>query len=133
MPPKSLPKTPIKKACPRNPLIQNVRFSFKYLARDHGKFYYRGQNSEYFCRLLSKLADYSTMTPDDLRRKGTRSHKIDWNDLKESGFGIPKEDEIVDTPWQLGIEQNNYGRIHGFFIEHTFYVVWLDPSHALYS
>lgn len=133
MPPKHLPKTQVKKACPRQPLTQAVRFSFKYLMREHQKFRYDEQASEYFCRLLAKLAEYSTMTPDELRRKAIRTHKIDWNDVTEGAFGIPREDEIVDMPWQFGIEQSNYGRIHGFFIEHTFYVVWLAPSHALHK
>ncbi len=133
MSPKHLPKTPIKKACPRQPLNEAMRFSFKYFMRDNAKFKYRDESTEYFCRLLERLADYSTLTPAEMRHKAIRTHKIDWRQSTEVAFGIPNEEEIVDMPWQLGIEQNKYGRIHGFFIEHTFYVVWLDPSHALYA
>jgi hypothetical protein len=128
-----LPKTPVKKSSPREPLANIVRFSFKYTQKDHSKFCYNTQPSSYFCRLLEKLVSYSTMTPDELRRNGLRSHKIDWEDVTEKRFGIPQEDEIVDMPWQFALEQNSYGRIHGFFISSTFYVVWLDPTHALYA
>jgi hypothetical protein len=27
---------------------------------------------------------------------------------------------------------NEYGRVHGFFLDEVFYVVWLDPDHKLY-
>lgn len=63
-------------------------------------------------------------------------HFIDWKDnrIKESCFTNLQQDlmeQIKDDCWQLGI--NNQGfRIHGFFIDNVFYIVWLDPMHNLY-
>lgn len=40
--------------------------------------------------------------------------------------------QIKEECWQLGI--NNQGfRIHGYFIENIFYVVWFDPNHNMYE
>ena len=41
-------------------------------------------------------------------------------------------EQIKDDCWQLGINSTTF-RIHGFFIENVFYVVWLDPLHMLYE
>lgn len=67
--------------------------------------------------------------------KSLRCHPIDWNDprVTEQGFGIPTEEQLVDTPYQLfQLSSNEYGRVHGFFIENIFYIVWLDADHQLY-
>lgn len=38
-----------------------------------------------------------------------------------------------EAPYQFQIFANEYGRVHGFFSENIFYIVWLDPEHNLYS
>jgi hypothetical protein len=58
--------------------------------------------------------------------KSLRCHAIDWNKVTESGFGFPNEDELVDKPYQFQLSSNEHGRVHGFFIDEVFYVVWLD-------
>ncbi|MCT7972974.1 hypothetical protein [Laspinema olomoucense] len=65
-----------------------------------------------------------------------RCHPLDWSDRRvtEKCFGIPNEEQLVDTPYQLfQLSANEYGRVHGFFIENISYIVWLDPNHNLYS
>ena len=65
-----------------------------------------------------------------------RCHPIDWSDprVTEKCFGIPNEKQLVATPYQLfHLSANEYGRVHGFFTENIFYIVWLDPNHNLYS
>jgi len=64
-------------------------------------------------------------------------HPIDWRDsrIKESCFTSLNEDlmkQIQNDCWQLGINNQTF-RIHGFFIENVFYVVWIDPLHNLYA
>ena len=51
----------------------------------------------------------------------------------------------TETPWTYPINQANTaepyqfqssketGRVHGFFIDLVFHVVWLDPYHRLYA
>ena len=69
--------------------------------------------------------------------KKNHIHPIDWNDsqIRESSFTCLSEDlmrQIKGECWQLGIDNQGF-RIHGFFIENVFYIVWLDPDHLLYK
>lgn len=70
-------------------------------------------------------------------RQNNHIHPIDWSDnqIREDGFNCLKPslmEQIRSDCWQLGI--NNQGfRIHGFFIENIYYVVWLDPTHQLFA
>lgn len=116
-----------------------VSFSFKYLKRGTNKFPLSpsGASSYYSC-LLERLQDLSTMTVSEImnsRSPSLRCHPIDWDDpnVTEKCFGFPNEEVIVDTPYQISVSSNKYGRIHGFFIGNVFYVVWLDPEHNLYK
>ena len=36
-------------------------------------------------------------------------------------------------PYQFSLTSNKHERIHGFFIDEVFYVVWADPKHKLYE
>lgn len=65
-----------------------------------------------------------------------RIHRIDWNDnrIRENSFTSLDTNlfsQIKDECWQLGINNETF-RIHGFFIENVFYIVWFDPLHNLY-
>jgi hypothetical protein len=80
------------------------------------------------------LKDVGANTREDLeanRCPSLRSHAITWTDTSRTGFGLPKEDELVEKPWQLSLSVNS-GRFHGFFIGDVFCIVWLDPNHDLY-
>lgn len=116
---------------------QGISFSFKYFKEDNDKFSVQGRDAVYLQPLLVRLRDLSTLTVQELinnRSKSLRCHKIKWSDTTEpNGFGIPNEDKLVDIPYQFQISANEHGRVHGFFIENVFYIVWLDPDHNLYS
>lgn len=64
-----------------------------------------------------------------------RIHKIDFRDSRVSvkGFGIPDAVEADANGWQFALSANEHGRVHGFLVEDTFFVRWLDPEHNLYS
>ncbi len=114
---------------------KGISFSYKYFQSDHRDFSVVGRNSDYLLGLLERLRDISSWTAQELisnRSKALRCHPITWEDTTESGFGIPGEEQIVDTPYQFSICSNEHGRVHGFFIEEIFYIVWLDPDHLLY-
>jgi len=113
-----------------------LSFSFKYLDVVEDKFdpYSRGQ--DYFVVLIERLKELSRFTIQQFysnRSQALRSHPIDWNDTTENSFGIPGEDQIVNTPYQFELSANEYGRIHGFVIDSVFFIRWLDPDHNLYS
>jgi hypothetical protein len=113
----------------------SISFSFKYFQRDHDKFSGNSQAISYWLTLLDRLKSLSSLTAQELlvnRSSSLRCHPIKWADTSENCFGIPNEEQLVDTPYQFSLSSNEYGRVHGFFIDEIFYVVWLDPNHQLY-
>lgn len=115
-----------------------IKFSYKYLDFNHGKFQFHDRDAGYFLHLFERMKDLSFKLVSELQsagrdHKGVRFHDVDWNDTSEDCFGIPNEDMIVDKPWQFALSANELGRVHGFFINNVFYVVWFDPEHKLYS
>ena len=118
------------------PKRKGISFSYKYFQSNNDKFSVINNQPEYLLAFLERLRDVSNYSFQELlsnRSKALRCHPIDWSDTTESCFGIPNEDDLVDTPYQFSISSNKYGRVHGFFIEEVFYIVWLDPNHLLYS
>jgi len=97
----------------------------------------------YYDSLYKKLNEYSQhenfkkyVTSNHWYRNTNHIHLINWNDIKikEACFSsLDKSlmDQVKNDCWQLGINQQF--RIHGFFIENVFYIVWLDPLHNLYE
>lgn len=122
---------------PTKPKPLGISFSFKYYQDKHNKFGYRGKEVNYWLNLLDRLKSLSSLTIQELlvdRSKSLRCHPIKWEDTSEkNGFGFPHEEQLVDTPYQFSLSSNEYGRVHGFFIDNVFYIVWLDPDHLLYS
>lgn len=115
---------------------KGVSFSYKYLQTDHPKFSPAGREAAYLVALLERLRDVSSWASQELmsnRSSALRCHPIDWDDTTEQCFGFPKEEEIVSIPYQFSLSSNEHGRVHGFFINEIFYIVWLDPDHNLYS
>ncbi|WP_414548800.1 hypothetical protein [Anabaena sp. CCY 0017] len=114
---------------------QGISFSFKYYQDGHTKFLCAEKEVIYWLTLLDRLKALSSLTAQDLlinRSSSLRCHPIKWEDTSESGFGLPNEEQLVDTPYQFSLSSNKHGRIHGFFIDEIFYIVWLDPDHLLY-
>lgn len=117
------------------PKPKGISFSYKYFQSNHAKFSVPNNQSEYLIAFLERLRDISNYSFGELlsnRSKALRCHPIDWSDTTESCFGIPNEEDLVNTPYQFSISSNKYGRVHGFFIDEIFYIVWLDPNHRLY-
>ena len=115
----------------------NLGFSFKYLQTQNEKFSIRDRPPNYFTAFLERLRDLSTLTAQEVkmnRSQSLRCHPIKWRETTEpNGFGIPNEKELVTIPYQFSLSTNEHGRVHGFFIEDMFYIVWLDPNHNLYQ
>lgn len=115
----------------------NINFSLRYLVRDSEKFGYVERDPGYFIALMERMQDISKMPLRDFvtqTNRTLRNHKIAFGEsgVTEDGFGIPGGEEYDANAWQFSITVNAHGRVHGFFIDNTFYVVWLDPTHALY-
>ena len=115
---------------------QGISFSFKYYQDAHNKFSCREKEVIYWLTLLDRLKALSSLTAQELlvnRSITLRCHPIKWEDTSERGFSLPNEEQLVDIPYQFSISSNEHGRVHGFFINEIFYIVWLDPDHLLYS
>ena len=113
-----------------------ISFSFKYLQDDNEKFRYSPHDAGYFVEVLRRLQSVCGLKKIELlvsRSSALRAHPISWSETTEEEFGIPGEEQLVDTPFQFSIGANEHGRIHGFFIRDTFNVVWFDKHHKLYS
>ncbi|MDZ8257764.1 hypothetical protein [Nostoc sp. ChiQUE01b] len=86
--------------------------------------------------MVDRLKALSSLTAQELlvnRSSTLRCHPIKWEDISERAFGLPNEEQLVDIPYQFSISSNKHGRVHGFFLDEIFYIVWLDPNHLLYA
>lgn len=116
---------------------ERIAYSYKYLDLNHKKFNLESSEIDkgYFIKLkerFKKLSDinYKEFTSGKYTHS-CHSHDIKWEKTTEINFGISGEEQIVDIPWQFSISVNEYGRVHGFFIDNIFFIVWLDYYHRL--
>jgi hypothetical protein len=93
------------------------------------------EEAVYWLKLIKRLKDLSGLSKQELltnRSSSLRCHPLKWEATSEDNFGLPNEEQLVDTPYQFSVSSNEHGRVHGFFIDETFYIVWLDPNHLLF-
>lgn len=113
---------------------ERLRFSFHYFDREHEAFNCGGTRSEWFIGLLDSLREVSKLNLHELKqqRQHYDAHEHDWDGLDYT-YTLPELlwDQVRDHCLQFRISKSE-GRVHGFVINNTFYVVWLDPHHNLY-
>lgn len=114
-----------------------LKFSFKYLWLEGkvGDFSLHHARDGYSEALLLRLKDMSTVTVGEfLNNRSLRTHPIDFADTtRPNGFEHLNEQLRDKQPWQFQITANEHGRVHGLLLDDTFFVVWVDPDHRLYS
>ena len=145
MPRKSHPKISPTRVDTSSPFInptdinpeQRISFNLRRLIEKDEKFIYCTREAKYFISLVERLKGLSDHTKKELvtnNSKSLRFHQIDFTDrsVTENSFGIIGED-IDDDAWQFTLSSNEHGRVHGYFVDEVFYVVWLDPDHQLYA
>lgn len=124
----------IKAGTPETPKLMS--FSFRHMDRRHERFNYSTRDSAYFCKVIERLSALSDCTVLQLqaeRSPALRAHPISWDETSEpDGFSHLNEQLRESRPYQFSISSNAHGRVHGFFLDHVFHVVWLDPDHCLY-
>lgn len=123
---------------PRPPPIQDpspVTFSLKYLdLESNNKFGFELCTHEFLRALLLELKRLCAGTVSQFCEwDNTRqSHAFVFNETTEpEGFLRLDEQLEPEFYWQFGIERSRPWRVHGFFIDSVFYIVWLDPEHRL--
>lgn len=128
------PDSPIRAGIPQG--TQRISFSFRHVDQAHGKFHYSRRDPAHFCKVIARLSALSSFTVQEFhadRSPGMRAHPIGWENTSEpAGFAHLNEQLRGSTPFQFAVSANLHGRIHGFFVDHVFFVVWLDPDHCLY-
>ena len=126
----NIPKPPIQTA-------GVIRFSFKCLDLvSNEKFGIHRCGDGYLLKLLERLRDLSSLKETEFRTSRSSSlrvHEIDWARTSEpDGFRDLNEQLRALQAWQFEITSNAHGRVHGFLLEGTFFVVWVDPDHQLF-
>lgn len=114
-----------------------LKFSFKHLDTEHPKFHPKECSVEFHCALLDKVKEYSSWTVEAFceANGNDRRHAIFFPDTTEKqGFALLADEQFADTEcWQFCLQRDREWRVHGFVLEDTFYVVWLDEYHKLYG
>ena len=133
------PLPPTKLPAPEPLGRVNLSLSFEFF-REREPFTLAAGGAGYCEALLARLRDVCSMTAEAVRASRSpslRHHRIDWAATTEpAGFDRHRRRNCSKSAAgraSSASPANKYGRVHGFWIEDTFYLVWLDPSHALYA
>ena len=119
------------------PDTRRLRFSLRYLDLGHSKFSPQKCGADFYEAVLRQIQIYSEWEVEDFRDANNKEsrHAIDFSQTTEQlGFtNLEPEQLSLHEAWQFGINKRTQWRVHGILIDDTFFVVWLDPEHALYG
>ena len=116
----------------------NIHFRFDYFDASHSFFDGSKADFDWSRNMIKRLRHLQDITvsrfKSDVRFKTSQYvHPINWTKANLDSFGIKTSTPELDgDAWQFAISKGN-GRIHGFFVGHFFYIVWIDPEHRLYD
>lgn len=116
---------------------RKIVFSMLFFDRSTQLFNLSKVNENWFIGLMDRLKVICDMKVSDFVRgtlgKGTFDvHPHDWSQHDKTKYypTLPKGlfEQIEEDCWQFRFSKSQ-GRIHGFLISATFYIVWLDYHH----
>jgi hypothetical protein len=111
-----------------------ITFSYSYYTST-SKFGVSDCTAQWFESLLERLRALSSLSPQEVfssRSPALRAHPIEFSRTSEpQGFVHLNHRLRSYEPYQFQLSKER-GRVHGFFIDLIFYIVWLDPHHLLY-
>ena len=133
---KTKPKLKITIPEPVLPDSQTIQFSFKHVDLNNSKFSLDRCPQEFWWPFLAELHRYSQFPIEEFENQSNDNHRhiITFDETSEpNGFTHLDMEQLgyVET-WQFAICVERW-RVIGFLVAPIFYVVWLDPSHALYN
>ena len=115
----------------------------KHLDSENEKFHCENCDAKYLRNVLTTLRQYSTWRVEQFIEQDHQVHRhvIDFPSTSEpNGFqGIPNSDSEqfgYYDGWEIGLFAEptwSLRRVHGALIDDTFFVIWLDPNHRLFS
>jgi len=112
-----------------------MTFSFKFFDEKDEDVCPASFHETYTQALMLRLRVLSSWPGEKFRGKmenNIRNHRIAWEDTARAGFSRVSAEHKDTQAWQFAVEEHKHGRVHGFFIGDTFYIIWLDSCHALY-
>ncbi len=113
-----------------------LRFSFQFFDVTDDELCPKAFADGYTQTLMCRMRDISTWTVQEFitpKGKAVRNHTIAWPETsRPDGFAhLPEQYEAYQA-YQFTLTANEHGRVHGFLMNDTFQVVWLDCNHRLY-
>lgn len=117
---------------------ERLNFSFKLFDRECDKYNCGGTRNEWFIGLLEKMKNISDLELvdflDSRRQKNMYIHTNDFSkEEHHCNYSQELKEQLKENPFfQIGLTKAS-GRIHGFLIENTFFILWLDPHHQLHA
>ena len=114
-----------------------LRFSFRLFDGTDTEICPEEFDARYTRVLMERLRHLSSWKVSEFVgpcNKTVRNHSIDWQKTsRPNGFVHLPEQYMAYPAYQFSLTANEYGRVHGLIIDDTFYVIWLDCQHNLYS
>jgi len=113
-----------------------IRFSFEHFDSSDAEVCPPEFHPLYTQTLMERLKALSSWTLREFMNshsKSIRAHPHNWEKTaRPEGFAHLNEQLKSIPAWQFQLSKNEHGRVHGFFIGDTFYIIWLDKNHKLY-
>lgn len=114
-----------------------LRFSFEFFDNSDPELCPAIFRENYTHTLMQRFKDLSTWTVKAFTgpcHRSMRNHQHDWaKTSRPRGFQHLNEYFRAYPGWQFQLSSNEHGRVHGILMGDTFYVIWLDQDHKLYS
>lgn len=116
---------------------QKICFSFLYFDSSDAEVCPPTFQPHYTQTLMERLKALSSWSLNDFvnnHSKSLRAHTHDWEKTsRPKGFAHLNEQLRSCLAWQFQLSRDEHGRVHGFFINNTFHIIWLDRDHKVYS
>lgn len=136
-------------------LTEKLKICFKFIDWKSEEFFIHGLTPKYYELLFDAFNEIQKSTADDIKQQ---THPrlvpkfINWkgdSSITRSSFPDKIKDslrpqcgndenklqnqyeEMTRDSFELRVAKD-YGRIHGFIFDNTFYIVWFDPAHNLF-
>lgn len=111
-----------------------IKFSFIYFDKEHEAFNCGKTNPGWFLEVFENIKQICGLTRNEFQyeyRTHYDSHKHDFSKTAYK-YRLPIDvmEQNEEDCCQFRIS-TAHGRVHGFFIDSTFYIVWLDPHHNM--
>lgn len=117
---------------------EKLTFSFSFFHRENKYFNLGEVIDNWFIDLLNFLEELSNLTWIEIlttHKSKYDAHGYDGNynvDIFNHLYNIFNNGYQQFQCYQIRINKGK-GRVHGFLIGNTYYIIWLDPNHNMYN